>query len=100
MKPTWQELSWLEEDLKVSRTALDDRDGGDEGGPPVFLDEFHLSPLKIHMSFSPDNNTDSTQVQVQEDTLALYLKSFGLGELIYFIILILVTYFITVNVIG
>ncbi|KAL5247330.1 hypothetical protein ACHWQZ_G019262 [Mnemiopsis leidyi] len=74
-----QELEWLQEDLKLSRTALDDRDGGDEGGPPVFLDEFHLSPLKIHMSFSPDNNTDTTQVQVQEDTLALYLKSFGLG---------------------
>ena len=74
-----EEKEWLEMDLKLSRTALDDRDYSDMGGAPVFLDEFHLSPLKIHVSFSPENNVDITEVHAHEDTLALYLKSFGLG---------------------
>eukprot|EP00116_Pleurobrachia_bachei_P006350 sb/3466612/ len=73
------EKEWLELDLKVSRTALDDRNSNDEGGPPVFFDEFHLSPLKIHMSFSPETHIDTTQISVTTDTLALYLKSFGLS---------------------
>ena len=30
--------------------------------PQIFLDEFHLSPLKIHISFSPQMFIDTTQV--------------------------------------
>ena len=56
-----QEKEWLLEDVKFSRSTLDDKDCIDDNAP-VFFDEFHLSPLKIHISFSPEVNIDTSQV--------------------------------------
>ncbi|XP_071787909.1 intermembrane lipid transfer protein VPS13A-like isoform X9 [Asterias amurensis] len=84
---TGMELKWMEDDLKVCTTTYKESEAVKVAlaGDVNFFDNFHLSPLKTHVSFSLSDtggeDSDLSKVpqkaSVQQNAVRLILQSVG-----------------------